>query len=512
METTHSAMDEESLIRKALAQFLQQDVYTSQLDRTLDYKVSPTLRQELNEMKEVLANFSKDNDFKQELTNIQLLATRYRLFITKTLNEFLHTNEDINRLSSEQLMFMHEITILGGKLQSYNQLIATAANHQNIYLKLREAAILNEIDNRDALEYLRKSKDGNSTNSTMRSDINELGKTNKTFDSLVGVEDITMQLRSVLKNISIGLVETFQFIFFYGIPGTGKTALAECIATEFSNGEYYKFDQSFMASAYVGATEARIRTIFDKIRSTPSKNFTIIIDEADNVLAEVPTRQYLNSIKILLQTEISSYNSFGTNLIIVCITNYISRIDQTFKRRATSILPVNPPSSEHRILFLESQLTPQKLAINGNIVKIEFTANYRQALLNSFDSNFVYTNSDMGRLAKNVQDNFLVKHAQELGNNNYSIIIRIFQNEQLIMFYSSTDTTSVPETRLVPSFTIGPLKYVDAMNSLYNYLSLNRIKLSSFHKYFAPDAGIISRAIKHSSTLTKEQSKVYLEQ
>lgn len=501
--------EDEELVRRALGQFLQTDLYTSQLDRTLDYRISPDLRNELDELKRLLAQFTQDSDYSQEVTSLQLIANRYRIFISRILNEFLSTNDDINRLSSEQLIFMHEVTILGGKLQSYNQLLATAANHQDIYLRLREAAILNEIDNKDALEYLRRNRDGKD-NFTAHSKVSETATTTKTFDNLVGVDPIVTQLRSIIRNIRIGLVDSFQFIIFYGIPGTGKTALSESLASEFSDGEYFKFDQAFMASPYIGGTETRIRSIFERIRANPNKNFTIVIDEADNVLAQTPSREYLNSIKILLQTEISSYDSFGTNLLVVCITNYLSRIDQTFKRRATSIVLVPEPSAENRVAFLESQLTPQKLKIDGRDVNIRFSPAYRQKLFN-FNANMIYTNSDMGRLAKNVQDNFLVNFVPP--SAEYLVYIHLLVDAQLILFYSATDDSSRPQNiNINTQPTIGPANYLDAMNTLYAILESQKIKLSQFKKYFAPDINILANAVARSSTLSLEAAQIYLQQ
>lgn len=509
-----STVNEENLIRRSLEILLQQDIYTTHLDRTLNYKVSQDLRNEYEEMNIQLQNFSKNTDFKQELTNLQLFATRYRFFITKICNEFLTTNASINRLSVDQLMFLQQVTIMGGKLQSYNQLLATAANSQGIYMRLREAAILNEIDNKDALEYLRNTKNSDNTNNLTRKDIKEIVKTNKSFDTLVGVDDIITNIKATIQNINIGLVDTFQFIIFYGIPGTGKTAISESLATEFSDGEYYKFDQAFFASAYVGVTESRIRSIFEKVRSNPDKNFTIVIDEADNVLSTTLTQPHLNSIKILLQTEISSHNSFGTNLIIICITNYLSKIDQTFKRRATNIIEVKEPTPTDCINFLESQLTPKNVKFNDRIFNIRYLTEYKNKLYN-FDNLYIYTNSDMGRLAKNVQDNFLLNKIQKT-IDNYFVVIELYFNPYIFLIYSKNDTSSKPYgmPQVDPNFVIGKdtnITYIDAMNLLHNELSKQKIKLSHFQKYFAPDINIMSLAVKNSSTLTIEQAQIYKE-
>ncbi|WBR61429.1 ATPase family associated with various cellular activities (AAA) [Drosophila suzukii associated hytrosavirus 1] len=488
--------NEEDLIRKALSQILRQDICTSCLDTSLTHTISNGLKEAFAEVAEILNKFTSSTDFKHERTNLQIVAMKYRILMSRTLDEFLNTNENINLLSREQMTFVQNLTVLGGKLQSYNQLLATASNHAKIYDKLREAAILNEIDGQDAIEYLRRAKDSNQTDNPSRTDIKELVTTNKSFDSLVGIDDIVSNLRQVLINIDIGLVDSFLFFIFYGIPGTGKTALSESLATQFSNGEYYKFDQSFFASTYLGVTESRIRNIFETIRSNPNKRYTIIIDEADNVLATTPVQDHLNSIKILLQTEISSYSSFGTNLIIVCITNYLTKIDQTFRRRATNIIEVPPPRPEECINFLESQLTPPG---------ITYTTEYRQAL--ALSPNLVYTNSDMGRLAKNVRDNFLHSFMPD-----DIISIALYIPQRTVFFFSKNDITSYPP---VSMFNNAPYEsinkpYLDAMRDLAAILARNNTNIQHFQKYFAPNIVVMNKALSRASTLTKEQAQQYL--
>lgn len=488
--------NEESVIRTALAQILRQDVCTSVLDTTLNYSVSNDLQNEYKYIDDVLSKFSSSTDFKEERTNLQLIAMKYRMLMSRTLEEFAHTNADINRLSFDQMTFVQNLTILGGKLQSYTQLLATASNHARIYDRIREAAILNEIDGQDALQYLRRTKDSSSMNNPTRSDIKEIYTTSTSFDSLVGIDSIVATMKQMIVNINIGLVDSFLFFILYGIPGTGKTALSEAIATQFSNGEYYKFDQSFFASTYLGVTESRIKNIFETVRSNPNKNYTIVIDEADNVLATTPVQSHLNSIKILLQTEISSYNSFGTNLIIVAITNYLNRIDQTFKRRATNIIEVPPPQPEDCIKFLETQLTPPNL---------RYPLSYRNQL--SLSPDFIYTNSDMGRLAKNVRDTFLYNYGP-----NDVINIVLFLNEQYVIFFSNSDVSSKPNYEQLFS-TIQPIiitkQYPDALRDLADILANNNINVQNFAKYFAPNISIMNTALSRASSLRLEEAEKY---
>lgn len=488
-------------LRQALSQILRQDVSTSLVDSSLNYKISPELTAQYNEIVSILSSFSTVTDFKSEKTNLQLVGMKFRMLLARTTDEFIQTNEDINRISREQMTFIQNLTIVGGKLQSYNQLLATASNHAKIYDKLREAAILSTLNGQDALDYLRKTRDSQTNNPT-RSDIKELVTTNKSFESLVGLDNIVSGIRQKLINIDIGLVESFSFYIFYGIPGTGKTAISEAIATQFSNGEYFKFDQSFFASTYLGVTESRIRNIFEMVRSNPNKRYTIIIDEADNVMGTVPRQIHLNSVKILLQTEISSYNSFGPNLMLVGITNYLSQIDQTFRRRATDIVNIPPPSIEECLNFLELQLT------DGG--EERWPPIYRTELMKGFDPNYVYTNSDMGRLAKNVRDNFLLSMAP----SNEEIIIELFTGQRrLILFYPVIEGDKYRPARL-PTETSEKIvgTYGNAIRNLASRLSSLSLSLQSFRKYFAPNVNTFQLAISRASSLRNADKEQYLQE
>lgn len=493
MTTTSILGNEESLIRRALAQLLQQDVCTSYLDKTITHKISDQLMAEYNVINNMLLSFSKSTDFRQERTNLQTIGMKFRILMSRTLAEFVETNSNINQVSPDQMTFIQNLVVMGGKLQSYTQLMATVLNQTKIYDRIREAAILNELDGQDALEYLRRSRDSSQIDNPTRSDIKEVVTTTKTFANLVGIDNIVTQLQLILANIEIGLVDSFIFFILYGIPGTGKTALSEAIASQFSNGEYYKFDQSFFSSTYLGVTESRIRNIFEQIRSNPTKRYTIVIDEADNVLGQSVGQSHLNNVKILLQTEIGSYSSFGNNLIIVAITNYRNQIDQTFLRRATNTILVPPPSHIECLRFLENQLTP---------TEVPFREEYRNSL--EFRNDYVYTNSDMGRLAKNVRDTFL-----STGDPAERIEIRLYPVDQIIYFYSADDKASYPINLPTSEYFVFSNNYGRAMSDLRDKLVELNTTLKQYKKYFAPNRQQMVRALMNSSSLREVDAAKY---
>lgn len=490
-----SKENEIRLLRDALQKVTSIDVFTSYLDPNLNHKISPFLSEELNTIEATILKFQSSADFRQEKEILQLVAIRYRILIQRTLQELTEKNENPNKLSEDQFVFIQDLTRLGGKLQSYTQLLVTSANHAKIYNMLREAAILREISGEDALEYLRRNKNSGNDNPG-RTDIKELVKTNKKFDEIYGIQKLISEIKQIIDNIRIGLVESFLFVIFYGAPGTGKTAVSEAVATHFSNGEYFKFDQSFFSSTYVGVAESRIRNIFETIRANPQKKYCIIIDEADNVLGNELAQNHLNSIKILLQTEISSYESFKPNVIIIAITNYWYKIDQTFLRRCTSLLKIPPPSNKECLEFLEKKLT---------FNEVRFKQEFREKL--KFNNELVYTNSDMGRLAKNIRDSFLYSLYPD-----QEIKIIVFERAKIIIFCSATDISSQPviDEQFISYQTRGD--YLTVMKQLTDILDKANSNLLGYKKYFAPSADILNQALFNATKLSVEQFKKYNEE
>lgn len=492
--TTDTKHIEVDLIRKAITAILQQDITTSVVDLSLKNKISNELQALFERVRNDLVVFSKSASFKLEQTRLQYVAISYRMLMIQTLAEFTNENENVNRISPDQMVFLQNLAILGGKLQSFNQLIATSSNSAKIYDRLREASVLSELTGKEAIEFLRSSTNDKSDLSK-RTDIKEISQTSRKLEDLSGIDDIIQNLKQILMNMEIGLVSSFLFIIFYGVPGTGKTAISEGIAGEFSKGEYYKFDQSFFAAPYIGVAESRIRNIFETIRTNTDKNYTIIIDEGDNVLGSSREQSHLNSIKILLQTEISSTQSFGRNLILICITNYLNRIDQTFLRRSTNIIEVPPPGNEDCLKFLESQLTTNLFVWNDT---------YKRELIKYFRSDYIYTNSDMTRLAKNIQDNFIYLYTPD-------DIVKVFIIQEIacILFWSvnynwtyPVDKSNSLKPHYKPVVFIGI--YNEVMRQTHEYLSDKNLDIFNYSKYFAPCPMAMQTALSKASTLTRE--------
>lgn len=113
---------------------------------------------------------------------------------------------------------------------------------------------------------------------------------------------------------------------FYGLPGTGKTMLAEHLAVALDLPLKIVRASDIMGK-YVGETEKGIRLMFD---SAQEEDCILLLDEADSFLRDRTSARYaweISAVNELLQG-MERFNG-----IFVCTTNLFNNLDQACLRR-----------------------------------------------------------------------------------------------------------------------------------------------------------------------------------
>ncbi len=128
---------------------------------------------------------------------------------------------------------------------------------------------------------------------------------------------------------------------FYGAPGTGKTALAEHIASALEQPLIIK-QASDLMSKYVGETEQNMAAMF---REAEAEKAVLLLDEADSFLQDRrgAQRTYeVTEVNEMLQG-MERYKG-----IFVCTTNLLESLDQAALRRFTFKIKFMPLTGEQR--------------------------------------------------------------------------------------------------------------------------------------------------------------------
>ena len=136
---------------------------------------------------------------------------------------------------------------------------------------------------------------------------------------------------------------------FFGLPGTGKTALAEHIAKSIEKPLMIKRASDLM-SKYVGETEQQMAEMFE---SAQREGAVLLLDEADSFLQnrQMAVRNY----------EVSEVNEMLQGMerfdgIFICTTNLFDRIDEAALRRFSFKIKFNPLNDEQRVTMFVNEV------------------------------------------------------------------------------------------------------------------------------------------------------------
>ncbi len=148
---------------------------------------------------------------------------------------------------------------------------------------------------------------------------------------------------------------------FFGMPGTGKTALGEHIAKSIERPLIIKKASDLM-SKYVGETEQQMAAMF---KEAEQEKAVLLLDEADSFLQNraLAQRSY----------EITEVNEMLQGMerfkgVFICTTNLFDRIDEAALRRFTFKIQFKPLTREQREkMFVTEALEGNTANLTGSI-------------------------------------------------------------------------------------------------------------------------------------------------
>jgi SpoVK/Ycf46/Vps4 family AAA+-type ATPase len=181
-----------------------------------------------------------------------------------------------------------------------------------------------------------KTAQGETEQIESRYALKEVPKT--TFDDIAGLEEVkeAVMYKVIYPRQNPELYDTFKKrsgggILLYGLPGTGKTLIAEAIAHE-TNATFFPIKCSDIGSKWFGETEQNIRSIFEEARQ--AENAVIFFDEIE---AYASNRRENSAMERSIPEFLAQMQGIGASeernrILIIGATNKPWRLDGAFLR------------------------------------------------------------------------------------------------------------------------------------------------------------------------------------
>lgn len=156
-----------------------------------------------------------------------------------------------------------------------------------------------------------------------------------------------------------GLRSPPRGVLLFGPPGTGKTMLAKCVATE-SKAHFFNISASSLTSKWHGEGEKLVRTLFQIARKLQPS--VIFIDEIDSLLSARREKEH-DAVRRLKTEFLVHLDGAGTNeddrVLIMGATNRPNDLDDAMIRRLTKRIYIGLPNDAARESLVRNLLQKQ---------------------------------------------------------------------------------------------------------------------------------------------------------
>jgi ATP-dependent 26S proteasome regulatory subunit len=169
------------------------------------------------------------------------------------------------------------------------------------------------------------------------------------FRDVVGLVTEKEKLSKLLRLQEKGLrTAGIRGILLFGLPGCGKTLLAQAFAGE-SNRYFFNVSPADINSKWIGESQHNVRRFFAQAKKrSPS---VLFIDELDSVGFSRGEDQAHTDQKSTINQMLIEFNSLKDNdVVVIATTNFISTLDSALIRsgRLGWKIPIFPPEKQER--------------------------------------------------------------------------------------------------------------------------------------------------------------------
>ncbi|KAK3866870.1 hypothetical protein Pcinc_027626 [Petrolisthes cinctipes] len=196
-----------------------------------------------------------------------------------------------------------------------------------------------------------------------------------TWDDIAGLDLAKTTIQEIVvwpmlrPDIFTGLRGPPKGLLLFGPPGTGKTMIGKCIASQ-SGSTFFSISASSLTSKWVGEGEKMVRAMFAVARC--HQPAVIFIDEIDSLLTQRSDTEHESSRRIktefLVQLDGATTES-EERLLVVGATNRPQELDEAARRRLVKKLYIPLPEEKARQQIIEKLLSNQSHSLGESEVQ-----------------------------------------------------------------------------------------------------------------------------------------------
>lgn len=191
------------------------------------------------------------------------------------------------------------------------------------------------------------------------------------WDDIVGLENVKKAINEIVlwpmlrPDLFTGLRGPPKGLLLFGPPGTGKTMIGKCIASQ-CKATFFSISASSLTSKWMGEGEKMVRALFHLARSMQPS--VVFIDEIDSLLSQRTDNENEGSRRIktefLVQFD-GAATSDGDRILIIGATNRPHEIDEAARRRLVKRIYVPLPEKSGRRQMVEHLIKDYRNALGS---------------------------------------------------------------------------------------------------------------------------------------------------